>query len=303
MAIYIGIDGGGTKTTCLVGDESSVLGSAAAGGSNVVRLGAERAARALETAVREACAAANISPHTVRRTCVGMSGAGRAEISGVVKQAVGRMVGGEIEVIGDHITTLTSAFSDGPGIIVIGGTGSLAYGRNAQGETGRAGGWGWAISDEGSGHWIGRAAVSAAFRARDEAQSTTLLDRIVSAWGLTGPEHLVVTANASPPADFASLVPVVLSAANESEPVAREVLSRAGAELASLAKMVAGHLFAKETSVPVAMSGGVFRHCAVVRQSFYNGLEACSPRAVVATTIADPVYGALELARRVEDAM
>ena len=57
---------------------------------------------------------------------------------------------------------LEAAFGSGPGVIVIAGTGSIAYGRNREGQTARAGGWGFAISDEGSGHWIGRTAVAAA---------------------------------------------------------------------------------------------------------------------------------------------
>ena len=61
-----------------------------------------------------------------------------------------------IEVVGDMLIALEAAFDSGPGVIVIAGTGSIAYGRNRQGTTVRAGGWGFAIGDEGSAHWIGR---------------------------------------------------------------------------------------------------------------------------------------------------
>ena len=73
---------------------------------------------------------------------------------------------------------LEAAFGSGPGVIVIAGTGSIAYGRNREGQTARAGGWGFAISDEGSGHWIGRTAVAAAIGAWDEdPEQNAALDR------------------------------------------------------------------------------------------------------------------------------
>ncbi len=81
-------------------------------------------------------------------------------ISGEVKP--GKIKTSEIKVVGDNVIALEAAFGSGPGVIVIAGTGSIAYGRNRDGQTARAGGWGFAISDEGSGHWIGRAAVAAA---------------------------------------------------------------------------------------------------------------------------------------------
>ena len=96
MAIYLGIDGGGSKTTCLIGDESSVLGSASAGGSNVVRVGEVRAGEALEAAIRQACAAANVAPSEIRRTCVGMSGGARRETNEIVRRLVAGCLAGEI---------------------------------------------------------------------------------------------------------------------------------------------------------------------------------------------------------------
>ncbi len=81
---------------------------------------------------------------------------------------------------------LEAAFGSGPGVIVIAGTGSIAYGRNAEGQTARAGGWGFAISDEGSGHWIGRTAVAAAIGAWDEdpGQNVPLIEVLLKSWRL-----------------------------------------------------------------------------------------------------------------------
>src|SRR2546426_12051867 len=119
--------------------------------------------------------------------------------------------------------SLEAAFGRGPGVVVIAGTGSIAYGRNAAGQTARAGGWGFAISDEGSGYWIGRAAVASAMRSLDEEGKSPLLDTILKTWKLESLDELVVTANATPPPNFAALLPAGLAAANAGDPAASDV--------------------------------------------------------------------------------
>jgi N-acetylglucosamine kinase-like BadF-type ATPase len=90
----------------------------------------------------------------------------------------------------------------------------------------------------------------------------------------------------------------VLAAADAGDPIARSVLTRAGAELASLAKIVIGRIFEQAPTVPVAMSGGVFRNSALVRNVFNNSLRSDYPQVAVAPIVVDPAEGALELARR-----
>ena len=171
MAYYLGIDGGGTKTRCALGDETTVLATAASGGSNIVRVGETRARESLHTAIRQVCATAQITFSQIRSLCIGASGAGRPEIAARVRAIVDELnpefPASRIEVTTDTIIALQAAFGSGPGVIAIAGTGSIVLGRDAAGHTARAGGWGFAVSDEGSGHWIGRQAVSAVLRARD----------------------------------------------------------------------------------------------------------------------------------------
>jgi len=298
VAIFLGIDGGGSKTSCVVGDETALLGSGIAAGSNLVRVGEEQAREAFAAAIRQACAVAKVTAAQIERTCVGVAGAARPEISEVVRRILRTLVAGEIEVVGDMVIALESAFGAGPGVVMIAGTGSIAYGRNSTGQTARAGGWGFAISDEGSGHWIGRSAVAAALRAYDEGQSTVLLESLMKSWGVESREQMILVTNASPPPDFPGLMRTVLSAAEAGDPTARVVLTQAGAELAALAKIVIRRLFAEAETVPVAMSGGVFRNCALVRQVFYNSLRSEYPDASLSANVIDPVKGALELARK-----
>ena len=305
MAIFLGIDGGGSKTSCLIGNETSVLGTGTGAASNVVRVGEARARESLATAIRQACTVANIKPSEISGVCVGLAGAARREISELVRGIVSEVISGEIKpgqikVVGDTVIALEAAFGSGPGVIVIAGTGSIAYGRNREGRTGRAGGWGFAISDEGSGHWIGRTAVAAAIGAWDEnpGENVRLIQTLLRFWHLETVEQLVPAANATPPPDFAALFPFVLFLADSGDRIAHDVLTQAGAQLASLAGILLGRLFPNSGAVPVAMSGGVFASSALVRQVFYNSLRSEHPNAVVNPSVIEPVRGALELARK-----
>jgi len=193
---------------------------------------------------------------------------------------------------------LRAAFVDGPGVVVVAGTGSIALARNSGGETARAGGWGWAISDEGSGPWIGRAVVAAVFRARDARHVPQMEHSILRAWQLADHQHLVSAANATPQPDFGALLPEVVAAANAGDPMAVEVFLRAGRELAALAQIAASRVFAADGNVPVAMSGGAFAHAPNLREAFYNSLQTQLPNATLLPDLADPVLGALQMARR-----
>ena len=324
---YLGIDGGGTKTTCAVGDESRLIATATAGPSNVIRVGEVQARKSLQQAVGQACAAAGITPTQVERTCVGGSGAARPELAEIVRRSLAEVLTTPIDVVGDMQIALEAAFDDGPGVVVIAGTGSIAYGRDRQGRTVRAGGWGFAIGDEGSAHWIGRTAVSAVLRAADVADRgladrgpadlgladlspaelraeppktgaySSFAEALCKVWGVRSLVDLARVANSIPPPDFAALFPAV--AASEDE-IAARVVTNAGSELAQVAMVVVNRLFPKDEVGPVrvAMTGGVFRHAALVRQVFYNELRRLEPRAEVNPQVIEPVEGALHMARR-----
>ena len=302
MPYYLGIDGGGTKTTCAVGDESSLLVTATAGASNIVRVGEAQTRESLHKSVMQACAAAGIAPAQIARTCVGGSGAAHPELAAAVRAFLAEMLPTPIDVVGDMEIALEAAFDRGPGVIVIAGTGSIAYGRDAQGNTLRAGGWGFSIGDEGSAHWIGRSAISAVLRASDriDAQDADFMPSaavLLKAWGVASLADLALAGNAVPPPDFASLLPAVIGSDAD---WAKQVLTSAGRELAMIAEVVIGRLFVNRPAdgVPVAMIGGVFRHAAIVRQVFYNELRQFDARTQINPNVVEPVEGALRMARR-----
>jgi N-acetylglucosamine kinase-like BadF-type ATPase len=300
VGIYLGIDGGGSKTSLVIGDEKSLVARAAADASNIIKVGESNAQESLRKGIEEVCCLAKITPSQITRTCIGVAGAGRLEISEIVRRILSQLVSGEIKVIGDMVIAHRAAFSSGPGVIVIAGTGSIAYGRNSAGITARAGGWGFAISDEGSGQWIGRTAISAALRAYDEDRNTTLPQSIEIAWGLASREELVMAANAVPQPDFAVLFPSVIAAAESEDDLAIGILQQAGNELAILAQIVFRRIFLNASEIPVAMVGGVFRNSITVRKAFENELRAGAIKVVLNETVVDPVNGALDLARQLK---
>jgi len=298
MSFYLGIDGGGTKTRCALGDETTVLASSMSGGSNVVRVGEPKAREALHSAVRQSCETAKINPDQIRKICVGAAGAARPEIAAKIRRILAELTPAAVEVVGDMVIALEAGFGSGPGVIAIAGTGSIVWGRNATGRTARAGGWGFAISDEGSGQWIGRRAISDILQVHDEGQETALTAMVLRAWNLTTLDELVQKANSLPPPEFPRLFPVVLRAAEQSDPTARKLLADAATRLANLTAMVIRRLAAEPPYAPVAMTGSVFRKSADVRQVFYNSLQTNFPGIEVRPNLVDPVEGALALARK-----
>jgi N-acetylglucosamine kinase-like BadF-type ATPase len=304
MAYYLGIDGGGTKTRCLLADETTVLATSMTGGCSVIRQGEEQAREALHTAICQVCATAKVSPDRIRATCVGVTGAARPEIAAKIRGIVAELIPGaaltKIEIVGDTLIALEAAFGAAAGIITIAGTGSIAYGRNAAGSTARAGGWGFAISDEGSGLWIGRRAIGALLRAHDQGRQSTLGGMIFQAWRINSMDELVQQANSTPPPDFPRLFAAVLKAASDGDTVAGDLLTEAGTKLADLVAIVIRRLASDATGniPPVATTGSVFRQSPDVRRVFYNRLRADFPGIDVRQDIADPVDGALARARR-----
>lgn len=297
MAFFLGIDGGGTKTECAIGDERQVLGTSTASTIKIKKVGKTAAGEALDCAIRTACEQAGISCRELSRVCIGIAGSTIPEVGEWTRAVLKQLVAGEIIVVNDAQIAHYAAFQGGPGVLVIAGTGSNVLGINERGEVGRAGGWGPIISDEGSGFWIGRTAVAQAMRAHDSGRTTNLLPAVMRAWNLNTLEQVVSMANSNPPPDFASLVPEVLRCADDGDGLAREILTSAGNELAQLARIVIRKLWPGKENVSIALTGGIFVHSAHIRQVFMNAIRAERPGISVNVDPVHPVMGALEMAR------
>jgi glucosamine kinase len=299
VTYFVGLDSGGTKTECWLGDESRVLARAVCGTVKLTRVSQEIATARLRELLSEVSDKAGVSLKDVSRTCVGVAGFSIAEVREWAHRVVGEMVAGEVHVCGDDEIALDAAFEGGPGILVIGGTGSAVLGRCADGKRFKAGGWGPGIGDEGSGFWIGREAVRRAFAALDSGEESRLLDAIRMAWGVRDVSEVVAFANARPGPDLSALTPVVMRCAGAGDELATEVLEDAGDELAKQICLVWEKMRVHgETIGRVAYTGSVVEKIALAREAMRRGIaRRCEGLSMVDRAV-NSMDGAMWRARR-----
>ena len=297
MTYFMGIDAGGSKTAALIGDEQHELGRIDGPTCKIQNVGEAAARAALQEVIQHACADAKTSPGALARICIGISGASNTDIAGRVRHIINEVTPAQVQVIGDNLIALEAAVGAGPGVVVIAGTGSIAFGRNESRDEARAGGFGPVISDEGSGTWIGKRAVRSVAQAGESTGA--LAQDVMAAWNSKSTADLVSRANSDPPPDFAGLFPLVVHACEQRDPLACELLEDAGRELASLAGGVIRKLWPRDTqTVQVGVAGGVLQNSAHVRRSFTNALRMAQPNIKVNQRAVEPAAGALAIARR-----
>ncbi len=328
MGLYLALDVGGTKTAAVLGTESTTLARTEAGSIKTLRLSPEEAARNLQMVLQ---ALEQQSGQSIRgqvmRTCIGTSGAAAPGVRAWMERALAEAVGGGLVILGDEVIAIDSAFAGGRGVLVIAGTGSNIVGRASTRAMVHTGGWGPALADEGSGHWIGSEALRACFRAIDRAEPSTadavspdgsprpiapehlpsLLGRFLQALALPDLQAIIGEANA-PGFAAARLVPAVAEAARAGDLLAGEVLRRAGRDLAGLVAAVIAKMdrleqksrqAAEFLSAPpaVAFVGSVLSHVAEVREAMFAGLRERFPSIELHEQATDPLAGALWHAR------
>lgn len=302
MSYFVALDGGGTKTECWVADESRVLGQSSGPTVKIMNVGEQAATAALRAIVREALGAANVAGDSIRRTCFGLAGSSSAEVRSWAEATLRELISGDIIVTGDEQIALDAAFRDGPGVLVIAGTGSHVTGRCANGTTVSAGGWGPVLGDEGSGTWIGLEALRACLRARDRGIETCLLREIQQAWGLEDLGSLVAKANLRERPDFGSLTMVVAGCAEDGDALAHGVLERAGEELAGQVSLVISKMRAAECAAEdgsrIAFTGSVLGRIPRVLRAMDERLRAAWPKITVDVKAVQPLEGALWRARQ-----
>lgn len=323
MSYFLGIDGGGTRTTAWLSDQAGrILARAVAGPSNPLKVGlaaAEREiVRAAREAIRQANAVATVPPGRDRRrktaagtarpdasgpplqaVCVGLAGADRPAVTRRLLPRLRRALpAGHHLLTSDAAIALRAAVGLSPGIIVISGTGSIAFGRDEHGRVLRAGGWGSLFDDVGSGFDLGRKAIAAALRDHDgRGPFTQLTVRICETLKLQDITEIVL--HPPEPHRIASLFPLVLEAARRRDFVAQQLCEQAGRDLAELAVALLKRTGWLRRVAPVVCAGGVLRSSARIRRSFKAHLRRQAPAARVLLLRHSPVEGALAMAREV----
>ncbi|HEX8171503.1 MAG TPA: BadF/BadG/BcrA/BcrD ATPase family protein [Thermoanaerobaculia bacterium] len=298
---FIGVDGGASKTAAIVTDESGAIhGSGLAGGSNHLRVGIEVATRNIEHAVNKALVEAGIAIRNVEYAYCGIAGsdhpAHRQRVIDSLKIFFPR---GNFIVDTDARIALTGAIGFGAGVVVIAGTGSVAFGRNTHGDEARAGGWGPTLGDEGSGFWIAREGLSAIVRAHDgRGFATRMTDMLCDEYDMCSPDELprFVYATTTHADDIARYGKLVIEAARSGDEVAREILSRGGSELAECVLAVARKLHLTDSEFPVAHVGGAFHAEELLLGPMRLRLQRDAPGATLIAPQHPPVEGAAMMA-------
>jgi N-acetylglucosamine kinase-like BadF-type ATPase len=263
MRLFLGVDGGQSSTTALIGDEHGrILGRGVAGPCNHAAAdeGRTKLQRAVSGSLSAACQEAGLNVATVRfaAACFGMSGG--PEDKGAILAAVLRA--DRLIVTHDAAIALAGASATGWGIVTIAGTGSIAFARNAAGRTARAGGWGYVFGDEGGAFDIVRQALRASLRMEEGwGPPTALRQALLDATSSADANQLLhlLYGNEWPRSRAATLAPLVDAAAQEGDPVALHILENAAQDLALLAASVRSPLWQTGEAADVAYVGGVFR--------------------------------------------
>lgn len=291
---FLGVDGGQSSTTAVIGDEAGrVLGRGEAGPCNHVESesGREKLKAAISESISLAARAAGLgAPLEFAGACFGMSG-GAADKREVIASIV---PAAQLEVTHDAHIALLGATAGGPGIIVIAGTGSIAYGRNADERAARAGGWGHIFGDEGGGFDIVRQALRAALRHEEGWGPPTIVGRrLMEATGAGSVNevlHLFYTRD-FPRDRVAGYAPLVDAAALQGDAVARNLLQQAAQQLATLVGNVRCQLFPKGQGIHVAPIGGVFQ--SKLLAEWFRILVELEAGCAVGPPKHDPATGAL----------
>jgi len=296
MTYVVGIDGGQSSTTVAIADERGRV-CARVVGEPTDLVGesrtSSRRARILESLVERASIEGGVADVEFAAAVAGISGYGEHEAGAARPQIRAR----RLRIVHDTEIALAGAFPAGDGIVVIAGTGSVAYGGDETGRRALVGGWGYLFGDAGSAFWIARLAIARAMEDHDAGRYTELAARAIAFFdvpSLRAIQHGVAHGEISRAtiAAFATDVAALAAAGSDD---ASSVTRAAAAELARAAVAVDDRL-GPQPARRVAPIGGVFRD-ARLRSHFEQAVAALRPGLSVVDPLGDPVSGAIALAR------
>jgi N-acetylglucosamine kinase-like BadF-type ATPase len=298
MIHVIGIDAGGTKTVCQLADgQGTIIAEARASGANLQAVGELEVEKVLHQVMEEALGDSGIVPDAI---CLGIAGVDRPQDAAVVR-AIMKRIGykARVLVVNDALVALESGAPGQPGVVIISGTGSISYGRNAAGVAARSGGWGYVLGDEGSGYWIGRAALRAVLREADQrGKATALTPLLLQRFGVERPQgliHEVYHTNLKPSA-IGALAQCVQQAFTQGDEVAIGILRGAANELESAALSVARRLDLIGRAFPFILAGGIFKAVPWLDDELSRRLPFVALGSTVRLLDREPATGAVLLA-------
>ena len=296
--LFIALESGATRTICAIASTSGeILGWGTSGSGSHYAIGSKEAKKNILSAIENALESAKLENTEFNIGCFGMSALDVPSDYkrhydfitdlGIVKKIV---------IISDMITAYYAVTAGKSGIVVIAGTGSVAYRVNEKGEKAQSSGREWLISDEGSAYYIAREGIIASLRAYDgRGEKTVLIKMFEDYFNVTNFEDVVYKIYENKPKSIASLAPIVTSAAKENDSVAKDILEKAGDELGLAAVAVADRLHMKNKRITIGCVGGVFKAGELIMEPFRKRVKSEIPDAVIKTQIFNAIKGVIIL--------
>ncbi|QRG66495.1 N-acetylglucosamine kinase [Brevibacillus choshinensis] len=314
----LAVDGGGTKCLAVLVDRSrQEVGTGRSGSCNYQGIGEEAASRELMQAISQSLEDAltrnnltlllghegtKVTQWEVECAVFGIAGLDTEHD----REVITKMVHGVLQQLhirvrhliieNDGFAALLGATGGKPGILVIAGTGSIAFGVNEAGETARSGGWGHRVGDEGSGYWIGKKAITAVLKAEDgRGEPTVLKERLLPFIDLARVDELFNwTYSPHYSVDKVGELSVLVSqAADQGDLVALQILETAGEELALAARAVIERLQMKNKPFHMILQGGVLQNDDRVRKIVVERVNGYASHVVIENAQNDPIYGVI----------
>jgi N-acetylglucosamine kinase-like BadF-type ATPase len=298
MEYVIGIDGGGTKTALKLADtEGNLILSAEGGPCNINSMGRDFVQNMLKDLLEETVNKAAISMEQIKVLCIGTAGVDRPDDKKIMEDII-RSSGfkGKVIATNDAETALFGGVGGDEGVILISGTGSICFGRNKDGESRRAGGWGHIIGDEGSGYYIGINAINRIAKGYDGIEEKTIMtDLILEHLKLESAEGLIdyVYRSGAGKSEIASLARFVDEAYKQGDELAEEILLRSAFELFLCCKAVIDYLGLKNKDITVAVNGSVIVKNECIAGEFSRLLYKNYPKAKISNMKHDAAWGAV----------
>ena len=302
MPLVVGVDGGGSRTRVLLADANGTVLARTEGAATALKPGHESdAADIIKALIADVLSMADRSETRPAVCVVGVAGAGHERSAQALWSALAsRRIADDVSVQPDATIALDDAFGDTSGVLLISGTGSVAFARTPSGVLERCGGWGPNIGDEGSAAWLGRRALSVITAAQDGREPETALGgAVLTALELDSLEDLIPWAAVATPGTFATLAPVIGQVAATGDLRANALISLCVEELTLHVRTLARRCFTDErAAVPVALSGGLLSKGSLVRKRLEQRMKSAVPGATVRSEDVDAARGAVRRARR-----
>lgn len=301
MDYVLGIDGGGTKTACVISDiGGKLIAAGIAGSSNYLTVGEEGARKSVQVAVQRAIGKSRVKIPKFEAAYLGMAGAGRPSGAKVIRGMMESLgLADKVVIDTDAAIALAGATACNPGVVVISGTGSIAFGVNKDGERGRVGGWGYILGDEGSGYDIARRGLAAALRAYDgRGEETVLLHKLMAHFEVSNVDELVdhVYLGGVRIGRISSLAPLVVEASREGDLMSRKILGDAVEELSSAAIALIRKLNMAGEGFDLALIGGLFKVKDLIATPVQRKIMEFAPGCKIITPRFKPAVGAALMA-------